>query len=105
MVAPGIPKHIREIQALCEEAGVTRLELCEGADPFSAGAEGPACFIVTLPASVETAGWAQTLATMEARLAAILGRDVELLLPAALRNDWLRDRIGASRVELYPVGQ
>lgn len=76
-----------------------------GDGPFSAGAAGPACFIVTIPAGAETAGWAQTLATMEARLAGILGREVELLLPGALRNQWLRDRVGAARVELYPVGQ
>lgn len=105
MIHPKVEQHIAAIRALCAEAGVTRLELCEGENPFFAGAAGPARFIVTLPTSAGTAGRAQTLATMEAQLATILGRGVELLLPGMLRNAWLREAQRRSRRELYPIQQ
>lgn len=100
-----LSQHISAIQALCQEIGVTRLELCEGDASPPPGKKPPTCFIVTIP-ETETPGlWAEKLVELEDRLASIIGRDVDLLLPGALRNDWVRSHIAKTRVELYTVGQ
>lgn len=105
MVHPPIRQHTSAIQALCAEIGVTRLELCEGDASPPAGKTLPSCFIVTIPETGNPGLWAGKLVDLEDRLSAILGHEVDLLLPGALRNDWVRQHIARTRVELYTVGQ
>lgn len=100
-----IKQHISAIQALCQEIGVTRLELCEGDASPPTGKESPTCFIVTIPETEMPGLWAEKLVELEDRLASIIGHDVDLLLPGALRNDWVRSHIAKTRVELYTVHQ
>lgn len=98
---PEVEKYIPRIQALCEELGVTRLELCEGVVPPPAGKPLPSCFIVTIPATDSPGLWAGKLVELEKRLSALLGQEIDLLLPGALRNDWVRQHVARRRVEMY----
>lgn len=100
-----LTQHIPAIQAVCQEIGVTRLELCEGDASPPAGKPSPSCFIVTIPETGNPGLWAGKLVELEERLSSILGQEIDLLLPGALRNDWVRNHIARSRTELYRVGQ
>lgn len=102
MIQEEVEKHIPAIQALCAELGVSRLELCEGdADAATASP----CFVVTTPDTENPGLWAEKLVELEERLSSLLGREVDLLLPGALRNDWVRNHLATYREELYRVGQ
>jgi hypothetical protein len=100
-----ITPHISAIQALCEEIGITRLELCEGDTSSPDATTSPTCFIVTTPATENPGLWAEKLVELEERLSSLLGREIDLLLPGALRNDWVRTHLARSRTEVYTVGQ
>jgi hypothetical protein len=104
VIHPDVEKNISAIRALCAELGVTRLELCEG-DAELGGTPASSCFIVTTPETENPGLWAGKLVELEERLSSLLGREVDLLLPGALRNDWVRDHIAKSRTELYTVRQ
>jgi hypothetical protein len=105
VVHPDVEKHISAIQALCTEIGVTRLEFCESDASRFGGTSEPSCFIVTTPATENPGLWAGKLVELEERLSSLLGQEVDLLLPGALRNDWVREHVARNRVELYAVGQ
>lgn len=101
LVAPYIPA----IQAVCEEIGITRLELCEGSASPPTGKTLPCCFIVTIPDTENPGLWAGKLVELEERLSSIIGHEIDLLLPGALRNDWVREHVARTRTELYRMGQ
>ena len=105
MTHPLVAPHISAIQALCEEIGVTRLELCEGDDSTSSTPTLPSCFIVTTPATENPGLWAEKLVELEERLSSLLGREIDLLLPGALRNDWVRQHLASRRAEVYDAGK
>lgn len=96
---------IPAIQALCAEIGINRLELCEGDAAAPGASPVPSCFIVTTPATENPGLWAVKLVELEERLSSLLGREIDLLLPGALRNDWVREHLARTRVEIYTVGQ
>lgn len=102
---PEVEKHIPAIRALCAELGVSRLELCEGDSSTPDAAMASPCFIVTTPDTENPGLWAEKLVELEERLSSLLGREIDLLLPGALRNDWVRTHIATYREELYRVGQ
>jgi predicted nucleotidyltransferase len=100
-----LTQHIPAIQALCAELGVTRLELCDS-DALSEATEKPlSCFIVTIPTDGDPVSWACKLVDLEERLGSILGREVDFLLPGALRNDWVRQHLARRRIEVYDGGK
>lgn len=96
-----ITPHISAIQALCQEIGVTRLELCDGDASPPSPTTPSSCFIVTIPATETPGLWAEKLVELEERLSSLLGHQIDLLLPGALRNDWVREHLASRRVEVY----
>ena len=105
MSHPLVAPYIRAIQVLCEETGVSRLELCEGDASSSSGGTAPPCFIVTTPATENPGLWAEKLVELEERLSSLVGREIDLLLPGALRNDWVRQHLASRRFEVYVAGK
>jgi predicted nucleotidyltransferase len=94
MIRPLIAQHLPEIQALCREFGVTKLEAFTM--PHSTGLD----LLVTFSKD-DTASGMRRLVELEERLATTLGRDVNLITVAALRNDWLRETTWQTRSTLY----
>lgn len=94
-------QHIPAIQALCEELGVTRLQVYEPDLTDSAGNKAPFGFIVTIPDTGNPGLWAGKLVELEEGLSSMFGREVDLLLPGALRNDWVRTNLASRRFEVY----
>lgn len=105
MSHPLVAPHLSAIQALCEEIGITRLELCEEDTSSSNEPPAPTCFIVTIPATETPGLWAEKLVELEERLSSLLGHQIDLLLPGALRNDWVREHLASRRVEVYDAGK
>jgi hypothetical protein len=105
VIHPEVKKHIPAIQAVCKDIGVSRLELCDGDELVAPGSKSLSCFIVTIPADGDAVLWACKLVELEERLAGILDREVDLLLPGALRNDWVRQHLARRRVEVYDGGK
>lgn len=91
---PTLAQHIPEIKALCREFDVVRLEVFE----LPPGDE--LTLLVTFVKG-DGGGDVRRLVEMEARLAAILGREVSLFTVSALRNEWLRNEAWQTRSTLY----
>jgi hypothetical protein len=102
---PEVEKYIPAIQTLCAEIGVSRLELCDGDEAITSSVKPLYCFIVTIPEDGDAVSWACKLVELEERLAGILDREVDLLLPGALRNDWVRQHLARRRIEVYDGGR
>ena len=89
---PLIEQHRAAIRALCEEYGVTRLELFGSAatDAFDPN-QSDIDFIVEYPPDYEFGHWLTRYFEFKDRLEALLGRSVDLVMAGAcsMRHDTL----------------
>jgi uncharacterized protein len=103
---PIIDIHREAIQALCREFGVARLEVfgsvvTDAFDPERSDID----FIVTYPEDYEFGPWLKRYVELGERLEALLGRDVDLVMPSALGNRWFRREADKTRTVLFDASQ
>ena len=88
----------REIDQLCAQIGVRRLEL------FGSAARGGAAndldFLVDL-GERPPAEYAQAYFALRERLAALFARSVDLVTPPGLQNPYFRQRVEQEKILLY----
>jgi predicted nucleotidyltransferase len=95
MIHPLVAQHIPEIQALCHELGVAKLET------FSLPHTSSIDLLVTFAKGQDARADGRRFIELEKRLATITGQDINLLTISALRNDWLRHEAWQTRSTLY----
>ena len=102
-MAPSIiEQHLAAIRALCRDYGVTRLEVfgsvCTPAfDPGRSDID----FLVTYPPDYDFGPWLGRLQDLEADMARLLGRDVDLVMVSALDNTWFRREADKTRQVIF----
>jgi predicted nucleotidyltransferase len=97
-----IEKHRGEIEALCQEFGILRLELFGSAatgefDPESSDID----FLVDYPPDYEFGPWAGRHFELQERLELLLGRKVDLVMTRALRKPRFIESVNQTRRLLY----
>lgn len=104
--APFIPDLVREKQseldALCREFGVARLELFGSATSTDFNPEtSDLDFIVDFDPDFDLGPWTCKFFELERRLADLFGRDVDLLFDDYYENPFFRRAVDQSRIEVY----
>ncbi|MBA2596096.1 MAG: nucleotidyltransferase domain-containing protein [Chloroflexia bacterium] len=97
-----IAEHLEAIRALCREYGLTRLEafgsVCTPAfDPQSSDVD----FLVEYPDDYEFGHWLTRYFELKTRLAALMGRPVDLVMVDAPRNAYFIQAMNQTRQLLY----
>ncbi len=103
--APVLPhcliEHLGDIERLCQVYGVARLEVFgSAADGRFDPARSDIDFIVDL-APDASRSLAERYFGLSDALEAVLGRKVDLLTDASIRNPYLRKSVDANRREIY----
>lgn len=103
---PLIEQHREAIVALCQEFGVSRLELFGSAmtsafDPEHSDID----FIVEYPPHYDFGPWLTRFQALEESLTQVLGRDVDLVMTSALRNRWFNREAAKTRTVIYDASQ
>jgi predicted nucleotidyltransferase len=106
MIHPLVAQHIPEIQQLCREFGVTKLEIFGSAvtdafDPERSDVD----FIVTYPDDYDFGPWIGKLFDMEEQLSLLLDRNVDLVMLSALKNKWFRREAEKTRTVIFDTSQ
>ena len=99
---PLIEENRDAIESLCREFGVARLEVFGSIvsgqfDPEQSDVD----FIVEYPEGYDFGAWLLRYFEMKDRLGGLLGRPVDLVMPPALKNKWLRRQANKTRTELF----
>lgn len=97
------PEALAQLPALCRRFGVARLDVFGSAvtgrfDPARSDLD----FLVTFDPASEAGGLRDYFAFSDA-LEALFGRRVDLLSERSLENPYLRRRVMAERLPLYPT--
>jgi hypothetical protein len=97
-----IERNLEAIRALCREFGVVRLEVFGSAatgafDPDRSDVD----FLVEYAPETDLGPWMKRYFELEERLAALLGRPVDLVMVGALHNPYFIRSVNASRRLLY----
>jgi predicted nucleotidyltransferase len=102
---PLVVRHLEAIRALSRAYGIDRLELFGSAatdafDPERSDVD----FLVGYPPGYDFGPWLARHQDLEADLAALLGRDVDLVMMSALRKDGFRREADRTRTVVYDAG-
>jgi predicted nucleotidyltransferase len=97
-----IEEHRGEIEALCREFGVTRLELFGSAatgefDPERSDID----FLVDYPPDYDFGLWLSRYFEFKERLEEVLGLPVDLVMMSAMRKPWFIEAVNQTRQLLY----
>jgi uncharacterized protein len=97
-----IAKHQAELERLCREYGVERLEVFGSAvsgdfDPDRSDLD----FLIEFQPGVDLGHWMKHFFAFEDELKALFERDVDLVFPKGIRNPYLKRNIDATRLLLY----
>ncbi|MBA2289603.1 MAG: nucleotidyltransferase domain-containing protein [Chloroflexia bacterium] len=103
---PLIERHRETIHDLCRTYGVARLELFGSAatdsfDPDRSDVD----FIVEYPSNYDFGPWLARFQKLEESLAAVLGRDVDLVMTSALHNRWFNREAAKTRMVIYDASK
>ena len=103
---PLIEEHLEAIRDLCREYGVARLEVFGSAatDAFDP-ARSDIDFLVEYPPDYDFGPWLGRVQDLEQALADLLGRKVDLVMTAALRNKWFRREADKTRTVIFDAAQ
>lgn len=98
-------RHLAKIVALCRTYGIERLELfgsaaTEAFDPARSDVD----FLVEYPRGYDFGPWLARHQDLEADLSGLLGRDVDLVMMAALRKERFRREADKTRTVIYDAG-
>jgi predicted nucleotidyltransferase len=99
---PSVEQHRGAIAALCREYGVARLEVfgsaaTEAFDPDRSDID----FLVTYPPGYDFGPWLARFQDLEDALASLLGQEVDLVMPSALKNRWFAREAAKTRTVIY----
>ncbi len=97
-----VTRHREGIAALCERYGVRRLELigsaaAGGYDPLTSDID----FLVTYPEGYDFGPWLGKYFDLRQDLRDLLRTRVDLVMSGALRHDWFRESVEATREVIY----
>jgi len=103
---PLIERHREAIRALCRDFGIVRLELFGSAatdafDPDRSDVD----FIVDYPPDYDFGPWLTRHFELQERLAALLGRQVDLVMTSALQNRWFNREAAKTRTVIYDASE
>ena len=99
---PIIVDHLHEIVALCRQFGVERLEVFGSiATPAFDPTMSDVDFLVTYPEGYDHGPWLGRVQDFESALASVLGRDVDLVMPHALRKSEFAAEAAKTRTVIY----
>jgi hypothetical protein len=99
-------RKLKEIQALCREFGVSRLELFGSAcTPDFDEASSDIDFLVTYPPDYDYGPWLARVQDLERALATLLGAKVDLVMSSALRDPWFRLEADKTRQVIYDAAE
>ena len=103
---PLIENNREAIRELCRRYGVARLEVFGSActpdfDPERSDID----FLVEYPEGYDFGPWLSRLQDLEAALAELLGRKVDLVMTSALRNKWFRREAEKTRRVIYDASE
>ena len=103
---PIIEQHLDAIRDLCREYGVARLEVfgSAAADAFDP-TRSDLDFLVEYPSGYDFGPWLARVQDLEQALADLLGRRVDLVMTAALRNRWFRREADKTRTVVYDASE
>jgi len=101
-MVPLIEQHQDEIRALCREYGVVRLEVFGSActaefDPERSDVD----FLVEYPEGYDVGPWLQRFQGLQADLARLLGRPVDLVMTSGLRKPRFVQAVNKTRRVIY----
>ncbi len=99
---PFITQHDAELQRLCAEFGVRRLELFGSActssfDPQHSDLD----FLAEFPAGYNFGPWMSRFVELRQRLADLFHCPVDLVMPSALENRYFRQEADKTRTVIY----
>ncbi len=99
---PLVEQHLDAIRALAREYGAARLEVFgSAATPEFDATRSDIDFLVAYPPDYDYGPWLSRRQELEAALATLLGRDVDLVTTSALRNTWFRREAEKTRMVVY----
>ena len=97
-----IEQHLDAIRALCQEYHVTRLDLFGSTARADFDVErSDVDLLVEFAAGADLGPWMARYFEFQARLEALLGRKVDLIMASSVRNPYLQRAIDQDRQELY----
>lgn len=99
---PIIAEHLEAIRALCQEFGVTRLEVFGSVctpdfDPERSDVD----FLVEFPADYDFGPWAARFLALQEALTNVLGRKADLVMSRAVRKKYFLLSVNQTRQLLY----
>jgi uncharacterized protein len=107
--APMIPlveRNLDAIRALGRRYGVARLEVFGSANTAAFDPErSDVDFLVSYPPGYDYGAWMGRVQDLEAELATLLGRKVDLVLNSALENRWFRREAAKTREVVYDAAE
>jgi predicted nucleotidyltransferase len=101
-----IKENREAIVELCRRYGVARMEVFGSVctpdfDPVRSDID----FLVEYPPNYDFRPWMGRLQDLEADLATLLGRDVDLVTATPLNNKWFRREAAETRTVIYNAAQ
>ncbi len=101
-----VARHRQAIQDLCRTYCVARLEVFGSAmtdafDPDRSDVD----FLVSYPSDYDFGPWLSRFQDLEAALAAVLDRDVDLVMESSLKNRWFAREAAKTRTVIYDASQ
>lgn len=101
-----VEQKLPAIRELCQQYGITRLELFGSAatDDFDP-ARSDVDFLVAYPPDYDYGPWIARHLDLEADLAALLGRKVDLLTTSALRKKYFAREAAKTRTVIYDASK
>lgn len=97
-----IQEHLPAIRALCRDYGVERLEVFGSVcTPAFDSHRSDVDFLVAYPPDYDFGPWLGRLQDLEADLAHLLGRRVDLVMVSALENAWFRREADKTRLVIF----
>lgn len=96
-----IEDHIAEIEALCRQYGVLRLDLFGSAATGDFNAETSDLDFIATFADTQKPGYAKRYLHFAEALEALFGRSVDLITDGSIRNPYFQEEVDETRRPVY----
>ena len=102
---PLIEDNLDAIRAMCREYGIEKLEVFGSIMTNDFRDDSDVDFIAHYPKGYDFGPWGSRLFDLEKSLAALLYRDVDVVMTSALRNTWFRRTADETRMEIFDASK